>query len=63
MLKNKILNASLFLFTMITFAQSVYVGKLNEISYTSLDSANNAIFFFLRITTKKLIWKLLKSTA
>ncbi|PKP08660.1 MAG: hypothetical protein CVU08_14975 [Bacteroidetes bacterium HGW-Bacteroidetes-3] len=54
MLKNKVLIAVLFLYTSLTFSQSVYVGKYNEISYTSLDSANNAIFVFFKDYYKKI---------
>lgn len=54
MLKNKVLIAVLFLFTSLTFSQSVYVGKHNEISYSSLDSANNAIYVFFKDYYKKI---------
>ncbi|OGS70600.1 MAG: hypothetical protein A3F91_08940 [Flavobacteria bacterium RIFCSPLOWO2_12_FULL_35_11] len=54
MLKNKILTAGLFLITTLTFSQSVYVGKHDEISHTSLDSANNAIFVFFKDYYKKI---------
>ena len=54
MLRDKFLTAGLFLFTTLSFAQSVYVGKYNEISHTSLDSANNAIFVFFKDYYKKI---------
>jgi hypothetical protein len=54
MLRDKFLTAGLFLFTTLLFAQSVYVGKYNEISHTSLDSANNAIFVFFKDYYKKI---------
>lgn len=54
MLKNNILTAVLFLFTTLTFSQSVYVGKIDEISYASLDSANNAICVFFKDYYKKI---------
>ncbi|HEY9220720.1 MAG TPA: hypothetical protein VIO43_03985 [Lutibacter sp.] len=54
MLKNRILTAGLFLFTTLTFSQSVYVGKIDDISYTSLDSANNAVYAFFKDYYKKI---------
>lgn len=54
MLRNKILTAMLLLFSTLTFAQAVYVGKFEEISCTSLDSANNAIFVFFKDYYKKI---------
>ena len=54
MLRDKFLTAGLFLFTTLSFAQSVYVGKYNEISHTSLDSANNTIFVFFKDYYKKI---------
>lgn len=53
-LRDKFLTAGLFLFTTLSFAQSVYVGKYNEISHTSLDSANNTIFVFFKDYYKKI---------
>ena len=54
MLKNKILNAGLFLFSTLSIAQSVYIGKLQEISHTSLDSVNNIIYVFFKDYYKKI---------
>lgn len=54
MLKNKILSAILLLFTILTFSQSVYIGKLQEISHTSLDSVNNTICVFFKDYYKKI---------
>lgn len=54
MLKNKILTAALFLFSTLTFAQAVFVGKYEEIICTSLDSANNAVYVFFKDYYKKI---------
>ena len=54
MLKKKILSAILLLYTTLSFSQSAYVGKLDEISYTSLDSANNTIYVFFKNYYKKI---------
>jgi hypothetical protein len=54
MLKKKILTAILLLYTTLSFSQSAYIGKLDAISYTSLDSANNAIYVFFKDYYKKI---------
>lgn len=54
MLKKRILTAVFLLFSTLTFAQSVYIGKLNEISHTSLDSTNNTIYVFFKDYYKKI---------
>ena len=53
-LKNKILTAIFILFSTLIFAQSVYIGKLQEISHTSLDSVNNTIYVFFKDYYKKI---------
>lgn len=53
-LKKKILTAGLFLFTSLTFSQSVYVGQYDKISYSSLDSVNNAVYVYFNDYYKKI---------
>ncbi|MDO9276335.1 MAG: hypothetical protein Q7T92_12405, partial [Lutibacter sp.] len=54
MLNKKILSAILLLYTTLSFSQSVYIGKLQEISHTSLDSVNNTIYVFFKDYYKKI---------
>jgi len=54
MLKKRILSAIFILFSTLIFAQSVYIGKLQEISHTSLDSVNNTIYVFFKDYYKKI---------
>ncbi len=54
MRKKNILSAILLLFTTLIFSQSVYIGKLQEISHTSLDSVNNTIYVFFKDYYKKI---------
>jgi len=54
MLKKRILTAALLLIITLSFSQSVYIGKYDEISQTSLDSANNAIYVFFKDYYKKI---------
>lgn len=52
--KRNILIAILFLWTSLSFSQSVYIGKGEEIKYSSLDSTNNVIYVFFKNFYKKI---------
>ncbi len=53
-LKKSILIAVLFLWTSLFFSQSVYIGKVEEIEFSSLDSTRNVMFVFFKDFYKKI---------